>query len=316
MTGERQAALDDIIRLATQFEITTDEIAARLTHVITPEKQKGLIGRLFNNIGGIFIFAGICILTGMLWDDIGSAQRVIITFGTGLSAFVLGITALKDKRFTGAATPLFLVSGLLQPTGIFVFLREYMPDAGDPVLAALLVFAMLSMQQGLAFYRYRRTSLLFLTMAFWTFFIGTTLSWLEMDGELTCIIMGISMLCTTWAIGKTEHRAITPFWYLIGGLTLQGAWWSLFEDSVLDLSFLGVNAFLVYLSIAAGSRTLLFTCVLGLLGYLAYFAEEYFADVVGWPICLILLGLAMMGLSACAVKLGRRMGTQNQVNRH
>ncbi len=314
MTVERQDALDNIVRLAAQFDISADEIAARLTHTATPERQKSLIGRLFNYIGGIFIFAGICVLTGMVWDDIGAAQRVIITFGTGLSAFVFGIFTLKDGRFTGAATPLFLVSGLLQPTGIFVFLREYIPDAGDPVLAAMLVFLMLSVQQGLAFYAFRRTSLLFLTMTFWTFFVGTSLSWMDMAGELICIIMGISMLCTTWAVGKTPHRAITPFWYLIGGFTLQGAWWSLFEDSVLDLSFLGINAFLVYLSIAAGSRTLLFTCVVGLLGYLAYFAEEYFADVVGWPICLILLGLAMMGLSAYAVKLGRKIGQDTRQN--
>ena len=313
MNGDRQGALNDIIRLATQFDITADEIAAKLTHAATPEKQKNLIGRLFNYIGGIFIFAGICVLTGMIWDDIGSLQRVIITFGTGLSAFVLGFAALKDGRFNGAATPLFLVSGLLQPTGIFVFLREYMPESGDPVLAAMMIFAMLSLQHGVAFYARRRTSLLFLTLAFWTFFIGTALSWMEFDGEVICIIMGISMLCTTWAISKTEHRAITPFWYLVGGFTLQGAWWSLFENSALDLSFLGVNAFLVYVSIAAGSRTLLFTCVLGLLAYLAYFAEEYFADVVGWPICLIILGVAMMGLSAYAVKLGRRMGVQNRL---
>ena len=122
------------------------------------------------------------------------------------------------------------------------------------------------------------------------------------------------MLSLSWAVGKTRHRAITLLWYFVGGVTLLSAWWALFEGSWFDLSYLGINAFLVYFSIAAASRTLLFVSVLGLLGYLGYFAEEYFADVVGWPICLIILGLAMMGLSAYAVRLGRKIGRQNAAN--
>ena len=41
---------------------------------------------------------------------------------------------------------------------------------------------------------------------------------------------------------------------------------------------------------------------------MSYFAFEYFADVIGWPVALIILGLCMMGLSAYAVKLGRKIG--------
>lgn len=312
MTAARQAALSEIVRLAREHHIDADEIAAKLTHTPAPERQKGLIGRLFNYIGGIFVFAGICVLVSMIWDDIGSAQRVIVTFGPGLCAFILGMTVLKDPRFEKAATPLFLVSSLLQPTGIFVFLREYLPEAGDPLLAATLVFAVMTAQQGLAFLQTRRTSLLFLAMAFWNFFLGTGMAWLDMSEEWMFIILGIAMLSTTWGIGRTPHRAITPFWYFVGGVTLLSAWWAQFEGTMLDMSFLGVNAFLVYLAIAAGSRSLLFVSVLGLLGYLSYFAEEYFADVVGWPICLILLGLTMMGLSAYALKLGQKIAARGR----
>jgi hypothetical protein len=307
MTLSRDSALNDIIRLAAAHDISIDEIAARMNHAPVPGKDHGRIGKLFNYIGGIFVFSGLCVLIGMIWDDIGSLQRVIITFGAGLSAFALGIAALKDSRFEKAATPLFLVSAFLQPTGLFVFLNEYMPRPGDAMLAATLIFGMLAVQQGLAFLKYRRASLLFFTLFFWNAFIGTAMDWMNMHGELICVIMGVSMLSLSWAVGKTMHRAITPFWYLVGGVTLLGAWWSWFEETPLDLSFLGVNALLVYVSIAAGSRTLLFVSVLGLLGYLGYFADEYFADVVGWPVCLIVLGFVMMGLSAYAVKLGRKI---------
>lgn len=311
MTINRNDALNEIARLAAAFNISMDEISARMIHSPSPGKEKGLVGRLFSYIGGIFVFSGICVLVSMIWDDIGSAQRVILTFGPGLAAFILGIVALKEPRFEKTSTPLFLISALLQPTGIFVFLREYMPESDNAMLAVMLVFGTIALQQGLAFLKYRRSSLLFFALFFWNGFIGTAMDWIDVPGEIIGIVMGISMLSLSWAVGKTAHRAMTPLWYFFGGITLLSSWWAVFEGTFLDLSYLGLNAFLVYLSIAAASRILLFVSVLGLLGYLGYFAEEYFADAVGWPVCLIVLGLVMMGLSAYAVKLGRRIAEQN-----
>lgn len=315
MTEARNYALSEIVRLATEHDISVEEIAGRLAHTPTPAREKGLVGRLFNYIGGIFVFSGICVLANMIWGDIGSLQRVVITFGAGLTAFVLAMATLRDARFTKAATPLFLVSALLQPTGMFVFLNEYVPEGGQPILAAMLVFAVLTIQHALAFFSTQRTSLLFLTLLFWNFFIGTAMDYFDIDEEIIGVAMGISMLTLSWRIGKTAHRSITPFWHFIGGATLLTSWWALFEGTWFDVSFLGLNAFLIYLSIAASSRTLLFVSVMGLLSYLAYFADEYFADVVGWPICLIVLGLVMMGLSAYAVKLGRKIGEQGRIHR-
>lgn len=100
------------------------------------------------------------------------------------------------------------------------------------------------------------------------------------------------------------------FWYFISGLVLLASYWKLFEGTALDLTYLGLNAFLVYLSITVASHTLLFVSVLGLFFYMGYFANEYFADVIGWPLSLIVLGIVMMGLSAYAVKLGRTITQQ------
>ena len=304
----RDKAINTIVELAQRYDITADEIDAQLSLNKSPTRNKGIVARLFNYLGGIFIFSGIAILINLLWDDISSAQRVIITFGTGLTAFIIGIVAIKDSRFEKAATPLFLVSALLLPTGLFVFLDEYMPDRGDPVTAAILVFGTLAAQYAIVFYTLRRTSLLFIALIFWNGFIATVLEKMDIEGELVGIVLGISMLSLTYAIGKTKHRSIVPFWYFIGAATLLTSYWAEFEGSVLDVSYLGLNAFLVYLSIVVASRTLLFVSVLGLFFYMGYFASEYFADVIGWPLSLIVLGLAMMGLSAYAVKLGKRMG--------
>ena len=76
----------------------------------------------------------------------------------------------------------------------------------------------------------------------------------------------------------------------------------------MDFSLAGVAAALIYAGVVARSRSLLVTGVLAMLGFLGYFTNEYFADMLSWPVALILMGLLMLGLSSYALKLGRRMG--------
>lgn len=79
----------------------------------------------------------------------------------------------------------------------------------------------------------------------------------------------------------------------------------------LDFQLVGVAAGLVYGGVLAQSRSLLVVGIVSMLCYLAYYTNEYFADMVSWPVALIVLGLAMVGLSGYAVKLGRGMETRS-----
>ena len=63
---------------------------------------------------------------------------------------------------------------------------------------------------------------------------------------------------------------------------------------------------IVYLSTIFKSRTLLATGCLGLLVYVGKVTGDRFADSIGWPLALILLGILMMALGAFAVRLHRR----------
>jgi hypothetical protein len=80
-----------------------------------------------------------------------------------------------------------------------------------------------------------------------------------------------------------------------------------FEDSALDVLLIGVSGGLIALSVFAKSRTLLTVGIISLLAFLGYFTDEYFKDIVGWPIALIILGFLMIGISVFAVKIGRKI---------
>ncbi|MDX1483935.1 MAG: DUF2157 domain-containing protein [Alphaproteobacteria bacterium] len=310
MASERDTALERIVALAQRHGIGADEIAARLAVDKAPERQGGIVKALLGYTGGTLVFAGLGLLVSMLWPDIGSAQRVVITLGPGIVAFILGVIAHNDSRFANAATPLLLVAAFLQPAGLFVFLDEFVPKADEPELAAMAVFGVMTVQHVVAFLQLRRASLMFLAILFWIGLMGSTMAWLRIDGDQAAIAVGLSTLFLGRYAAMRGHHGMTPFWYFIGGGFLLAGVFALVKGGPAEMLYLGVNGFLVYLSIRMASRALLALSVFGLIGYLSYFTYEYFADVIGWPVAMIVMGMVMIGVSAYAVKLGQGMETE------
>ena len=305
MASERETALAQILSLADRHGIAADEITKHMAAGKVPSRQRGIVKTLLGYMGGTFVFAGIGLLVSMIWDDIGGGQRVVITLGTGIVAFAIAMLCQKDPRYEKAVTPLFLVAALMQPTGLFVFLDEFVPKTGDPALAALIVFSVVALQQGLAFLQFGRASLLFLTLTFWLAFLGTTLDWLSVEEEYIALLVGLSLLFLTYWANLRGYHSITPFWYFVSGGMFLGGIFAVVEGEMLEIVYLGFNGFFVFLSIRLASRSLLFVSVVGLIGYLSYFTYEHFANVIGWPIALIFMGLIMIGGSAFALRLGR-----------
>lgn len=305
--SSKQQALERIITLAGKYNISADEIAARLaTDQGARDKRSGrLMKMIFAYLGGVFIFAGLTALVGMFWDDLGPASRVIVSFGPGLIALVLGIATLKDPRYVKASTPLFLIAAALQPTGLFVFLNEYF-SGDDAALASMIVFGPMAVQMGLLFYALRSTSLLFFTLCFATAFFWAAFDKLGVDDDVTGAVIGLSGVLISYAFCQTVHRAFTPLTYFVFAMILAVALFELLDGAFpFDFLLVGVAGMIIYASVAAQSRSLLVAGVVSMLGYLGYYTNEYFADMAGWPIALIIMGLAMIGLSSYAVKLGQ-----------
>ncbi len=43
-----------------------------------------------------------------------------------------------------------------------------------------------------------------------------------------------------------------------------------------------------------------------MIGYLVWFTGEYFADSLGWPLALVIIGVLFIALSVLAVRINRR----------
>jgi hypothetical protein len=305
--NQRQDALAEIVAIARHNELSSDDIVDALK-ILTPgdpSPDGGIVRRLLAYIGGIFVFAGIAVYIAMFWADMNSASRIIITLGTGLVALVLAILLEDHDKFSRAATPLFLVAAWLQPTGIMVAFDE-LGAGGDPQHAALATTTVMLLQQILVMRRFQRSVLLFIALIFGTLTFLNAFDLMSVDRDVNFMIVGLSLLLVSYGIDKTGYSDITPFWYFIGGAALLWAAFELLKHTPVHVLYLGLAAFIIYVSTLVKSRTLLFVSTLAMIGYLGYFTAEYFVDSTGWPVALIFMGLVLIGLSNMALRINRR----------
>ncbi|MDA1313511.1 MAG: DUF2157 domain-containing protein [Acidobacteria bacterium] len=306
MTAKEQA-LKQITDIARSHDLSASEILAELSPGIeaTPDGKSSILTRLFAYLGGIFVLAGLGIFITMQWDDMNSIARITVTLGSGIAAFVMALFASADERAEKAATPLFLVAALLQPTGILVALDEF-STGSDERYAFLLTSGVLLIQQALIFLKTRRTALLFMTLIFGTWLYGTAMDMLDLDEDLIVFSLGLSVFFVSYSIDKTRHAAIAPFWYFVSSSAMLAALFSLIKHSILEILFLGAACGVVFLSAWVKSRGLLAVGTVAILGYVGYYTSENFSDVVGWPIALMLFGLLLIGLSTVAFRIDRK----------
>jgi hypothetical protein len=303
--GERTAALADIAAIARRHGLSGAEIAAALGE--TGDRQtraRGALVRVLGFLGGTFVFAGIGIFIALQWGELNSAARVVVTLGSGLSAFVLAALAAREPRFEKAATPLFLMAAVLQPTGILVAFEEY-GSGGDWHVASLVTCGTMVLQFGATFLAIGRSTALFMAILFGTLFWGTALDLLDVDGKVLALVVGGSVLLAAVGVDRTPHRDITPVWYLTGSVTFLYGLFDTVDRTPFEVLFLAAAAGFVYLSAVLHTRTLLAVATLAILAYTGWFTSEHFADSVGWPIALIVFGMFMIGLSALAFRFDR-----------
>jgi hypothetical protein len=302
--SDKEDALQEIVSIARHNGITLADITRALAD--SPVKQSsGILSKLFGYLGGIFVFSGICVFISMYWGDFNSATRVLLTLGTGFMLFIMALVALADERYARAATPLFLMSSVLQPTGIFVMLDEY-AHGGDPRHGVLFMATIMLIQHGATFWSKKKTLLAFSSIVFGCIFFATLFDMLGIDEKLIGTVMGTSLLCMAYALTNSRHAAIAPLWYFTGSVSLLVSVFDAVENTPFELAYLGIAAFMIFLSTFVRSRTLLLVSTLAMLCYIGWYTEEHFAHTFGWPLALIIAGLALIGLGGMAVKLNNK----------
>lgn len=303
----KEEALQDIVALIKHNSISVDEIKSALetSSTLASKPSSSVLSKLFGYIGGIFMFAGIGVFINMFWDDFGSAERVIVTLGVGLVAFIMGLFCQADKRYDKAATPLFIVASILQPTGILVMLQEF-SSGGDARLGLMFMSVYMLIQQGAIFWAKRLSVLAFSAILFGCILLANLFDVWGWDGEPIGAVIGVSLICLAHALQQSKHLAIAPFWYFVGGVILMWSVYEAVENTPLELLYLGLSALIIFTSTHVRSRALLGVGTLAMLIYIGQYTAKHFAHTLGWPIALVMIGVALIGMSSLAVKINNK----------
>ena len=303
----RDTALVEIVALARQHKLTVDEIASALERdpATSVARSSGILSRVFGYLGGAFVFAGLAIYIGMRWDHLGSTGRVLLTLGPGFCAFVLALVCTTREAFAGAALPLFLIAALVQPTGIFVLLKE-LSQGGDPAYGVLFMNVVMVIQQGCAFWAKRRTVLALTTIFFATGFVTVALDLLHVGHDLMGIVLGLSLGCVAWSLGQSPHRSLAGPVYFFAALIFLGAWYHVLRHTAIEVLFVGLSCVVVFLSVVARSRSLLAVGTLALIAYIGYFIGEHFQNNLNAPIVLMVAGFLFIAIGAAAVRINNK----------
>jgi hypothetical protein len=299
----KEEALDQITALIKAHDISLNEIKARAP--LKTSSNSAAIKKIFGFIGAIFILCGLSIYTQQYWSVMNPAARTVITLGSGIALFVLAIVATFDDRYKKTVTPLFLLAALFQAGGLFVAITELFNILPSIRVTVLIIASVMCLQQLIVFYKLQKTSLLFIALLFGFAAVLTCFDLLQVKIDHVGVIMGLALLCICYGLNYTKHRSITPFWYFIGSLMFLCGLFEVMQYSIFEVGYLGVTAFMIYLSVLVRSRMLLFTSTLAMITYIGYFTVKHFIHSTGWPLALVVFGFILLAISAAAVKVNR-----------
>jgi len=122
------------------------------------------------------------------------------------------------------------------------------------------------------------------------------------------LITGLCIIFAAYGMDKAgRYPRLIIVGYFFGSIMVYSGLFDLVENTPAELIFLAVTASILYVCVVLQSRALLLTTVIAMLGFIGYFSEKYFANSLGWPITLVLMGIAFLGIGAIALKVKKHI---------
>lgn len=271
-------------------------------------------GKILTILGALVILIGIVSFISLIWEDIPRIGEIALTLGVGIGVFSGANFLLSQQKLQFVALALQVIPPFLIPFGVTLTLDMLFPSsASDSSIAFTycVIFSVMALLYGTVDYLYRKQLLTFLAWIFGTMAYSAFSSWLVIITDnssiwfeepfrlavifpliYTGIMGGILYLLTP--LQKNFFNKVLAF--VITGIGLGSVLSFTADRPILDALYvfvlLGVLTGVIRLrSIPAVVATLIMSVV-----YIFYLNSNYFVDVLGWPIALIIIGMSLLGV--------------------
>ena len=313
--------LSDLEKALRSGEVDPSAALNIVNNFITPIETdtSSKLMKILYFIGGGIVFLGIAFWIGQEWSHFGAIAKILCTLGIAIAFFVSGVLLSQHKEHVTLSSVFFLISALLMPLGLGVTYDELDIKVNSYATGTQMGVILTAVFAG-AYFLYKRNLLLFITLFFASclFFILT--DWIMSDSYLASdykfdlyrlFFMGLTWMLLGHAFSNSERQGLSSWLYAFGvisvlstGLALGD--WKPNQSAFWEIIYPGLALGIVFLSTVVKSRSFLIFGSLGLGIYLCKITAEYFSDSLGWPLALILMGFAMIGIAFGAVRIRNR----------
>lgn len=316
---DKQLLLNGIETAAKENSVSRKEILAAFDRG-GPKGSSGAhvnLSDVLYYIGGAVVFIGIAVLVFQNWDSLNSITKIIVTFGSGLAAYVMGLALGREEKLEKMGNAFYFLSAILMPLGLFVIFDErgYDMTAGVNTVISGLLFAMFVA----SFFAMKKDVFLLFSILFgtWAFFalvnyLVTDVSFIEewRFEAYQVLFAGLSYALLGYYFDQNGRSEYTGFLYGFGALGFLGAGlalggWSPDQSVLWELLFPGLVFGVIFLSIALKAKSFLIFGSIFLMVYILKITAEYFTEGLGWPLALILAGFALIGVGYLSFHLNR-----------
>lgn len=320
---DKEELLQELSLKISVGEISREEVISRLNLTSVPQRESeegakklphSSVTKMLYVLGAAVVIIGIVIFVTQIWEDIGSFVRISITLGLGLLIAAIGSVLLKQKPEDNIGPVFHFIGGMLIPGGAMVTLSELNVDLVS-LWPVAITFGVIFVFYLLLNAIHKHAVLTFFAIANGTAFIyllvgaivkGLHYRYEDLYAYLTMVI-GASYLLLAHAFHDGWNRKLISILYFFGITGFLGAALTQVPDSVLwELLYFPIVLGGFFLSVYMKSRSILVMSTLFLIAHVSYITSEYFANSVGWPISLVMLGFVFIGLGYASLTISKK----------
>lgn len=309
---DKEKLLQELSEKIKSGELTKAEVASQMD-IVSAKSVSGMEKRLSHSlyvIGAAVAVIGIIIFVVRIWPDIGSFLRVLITLGLGVLIATMGSIFLKQRPNENVGAIFHLIGGMLIPGGVIVLLHELdlLAFSRWPVVIAFALSFVFYVALSLI---HKHPILTFFSIANGTAFVYLFARAVIFDlfyntfddfyAYLTMVV-GVSYILLSYVFRGNWNKELKRALDFFGTCGFFAAAFSFTPDS---LSWQLIYTVLVFggiaLSIHLKSWTILLLSTLFLIPHIINITREYFADSLGWPFSLVILGFVFVALGYVSI---------------
>jgi hypothetical protein len=283
-------------------------------------KHNNIISAIFIYLGGFFLLSALDSFFALTWFELNNFFKIILTLGIGIIAYTTSIFLFIRHKSFHFAVMLYIISTIQLIIGLFVLanifgfleLQSYLLPLESQesliltiTMNTILIFGIITIQQFITYYYLKPNepiaSILLLSFIFLTSYI---FHYFSVPIKYSSIISGVLYLTTMHLFTNTVFKKSSPLWNFIGCINLFIGAHILSTELNATFIFYIVCAIALYLSLIQNSLTLLYVSIFTVALYTINITANYFIQLLGWSMTLVLYALSFMIISLIITNIG------------